>query len=98
MNNERQVDKQREAMLKEVMAADFMLTELNLYLNTHPNCRNAMELYNTTLKQYMTLKQRFEQMYGPLTPRYPYTRPPWPWIADPWPWNAIMRFIQEGGM
>ena len=35
-----------ERMLHDIGIADFVLTDLMLYLDTHPTDRNAMEYFN----------------------------------------------------
>ena len=43
---------EKELMMK-IKKYDFALKELNLYLDTHPNCRKALELF----KKYKALKE-----------------------------------------
>lgn len=77
----------REKLLKEIMAADFMLIDLNLYLDTHPNDQRAIMLYNQWVQQSMLLKQNYQRMYGPLTQNMFQSKCPWQWIQSPWPWQ-----------
>ncbi|RCX13877.1 spore coat protein JB [Anaerobacterium chartisolvens] len=76
----------REKMLKEVMAADFTVIDLNLYLNTHPCEHKTIMFYNAAVQRAKFLRDSFERMYGPLTP-FTCMRCPWPWIESPWPWE-----------
>lgn len=72
--------------LAELQALDFVLHELALYLDTHESDEEAFALY----RRYATMaeegRQRYEQIYGPLSMRaaamgrtYDWTRAPWPW-------------------
>lgn len=81
------MDPNREKMLKEVMAADFTLIDLALYLNTHPNDQRALALYRNATQHAKMVTQRFEQMYGPLTHRQAANSDTWRWIESPWPWE-----------
>jgi spore coat protein JB len=81
------MDMNREQLLKEVMAADFTLIELNLYLDTHPCDQRAINMFNTGVQRAMMLRANFEKNYGPLTP-FAYSKSPWQWIESPWPWEA----------
>lgn len=78
---------QNENMLIELMAVDFAVIELNLYLDTHPNDPRALELYNMNVQKSKELRDRYEMLYGPLTARYSKSKIPWQWISSPWPWN-----------
>ncbi len=76
----------RERMLREVMAADFTVYDLALYLNTHPTDQQALALFKTAAQNAKILTNRYEQLYGPLTARSVYGNT-WRWIESPWPWE-----------
>jgi len=80
------MDSARERLLNELMAADFTLIDLNLYLNTHPYDQRAISLFNSNVQRAKALRQNFERLYGPLTPMT-QSKCPWQWIEDPWPWQ-----------
>jgi spore coat protein JB len=81
------MDANQECLLKEVMAADFTVIELNLYLDTHPCDQRAIALYNSGVQRSKMLWDEYERMYGPLTARLSYRNYPWQWIESPWPWE-----------
>ena len=78
--------------LSELQALEFVLAELGLYLDTHQDDAEAMELY----RQYAALekagRERYEAQYGPITQPATAQAKTWAWIKDPWPWN-----YKEGG-
>ena len=78
--------------LGELQALEFVLTELGLYLDTHQDDAQAMELY----RQYVALEKegraRYEAKFGPVTQTAAAQSKTWDWLKDPWPWN-----YQEGG-
>lgn len=76
----------RDMMLKELMAADFLLIDLGLYLNTHPYEQNAINLYNQNFKRAKVLRENYERLFGPLT-LLNCSKCPWQWIQGPWPWE-----------
>jgi spore coat protein JB len=78
---------QREKLLQELMAVDFTLVDLNLYLNTHPCDQRAIAMYNSNVQKSRMLRDAYERMYGPLSPRSPSSRTAWKWINSPWPWE-----------
>ncbi|WRU96984.1 spore coat protein CotJB [Priestia filamentosa] len=52
--------------LEEIQAIDFVLVELTLYLDTHPNDQQAMQQFNEYAKYAKKLKRNFEAKFGPL--------------------------------
>lgn len=81
------MDMNRERMLKEVMAADFTVYDLALYLDTHPTDQRALAIYNNAVHHAKMLRYRYEQMYGPLTFQSSVGSNTWKWIESPWPWE-----------
>ena len=76
----------REELLIDISELDFMLTDLNLYLDTHPDDCTALMYFNNIMQQYQVLKQSFTEKYGPLTP-HSTSEFKWNWIDNPWPWD-----------
>lgn len=77
----------RDAMLRELMALDFMAVDLQLYLNTHPNDVAARNEYNNIIKVADQLRNQYQKLCGPL---YSFRSPNidgWRWLRDPWPWQ-----------
>ncbi|WP_281885599.1 spore coat protein CotJB [Paenibacillus sp. YYML68] len=76
-------------MLHELQAVDFVLLELNLYLDTHPHDTQAIQQYNQCAQQRKALAYQFELEFGPLQ-NYgqSYTKQPWQWNDTPWPWQV----------
>jgi len=81
------MNEKRDKLLKELMAADFTVIELNLYLDTHPYEQNVIALRNNMVQRAKMLREQFEREYGPLTSQFGYSGCPWQWIESPWPWE-----------
>ena len=81
------MDIERENMLKELMALDFSIIDIHLYLNTHPSDQRAIMIYNNLVQRANMLMQRYEQMFGPLLSNTFISKTPWQWIDNPWPWD-----------
>ena len=76
-------------LLEEMQAIDFVLVELNLYLDTHPGDFEAIKQFNDTAQKSMQLKVEFEQKFGPLMNfGRSYSNYPWDWKDAPWPWQV----------
>ncbi|SDZ58508.1 spore coat protein JB [Evansella caseinilytica] len=82
------VPKDFYAMMEELQAVDFVLVELTLYLDTHPDDYQAIQQFNEYSHARQTLKVQFEQKFGPLLQfGNSYSGYPWNWKDTPWPWQ-----------
>ncbi len=77
----------RRRLLRQIKEADFVLKELNLFLDTHPNHKEALAKFAKYEQVSQKLKQEYERMYGPLTPSANGNTETWEWIQGPWPWE-----------
>lgn len=73
-------------LLKEIMAVQFSLIDFNLYLNTHPRDKKALEDYNRCLRRLKDLKDYYQDTYGPLSAMVA-SEFPWQYIETEWPWQ-----------
>ena len=73
----------KNKMLHQIMALDFAINELALYLDTHNDDEKALCLHNRYCKECKELKDKYQKVYGPLTIEYPCNK--WRWIEEPWP-------------
>lgn len=85
----KQLSEEYYRSLEEIQAVDFVLVELTLYLDTHPNDYQALQQFNQYAQQSMQLKRTFEVKFGPLQ-QYgnSYTDADWSWGTSPWPWQV----------
>ncbi len=65
----------------------FMLTDLNLYLNTHPHDEVAMEKFRHYQHLYRHALQEYEQHFGPMIANHANAETEWIWATTPWPWQ-----------
>ena len=77
--------KVNEALL-ELMALDFAIDELGLYLTTHPNDKQAQELYWGYIRLGREGRAKYEEANGPLL-QTDITEGSFRWLDDPWPWD-----------
>lgn len=82
----------RFELLEQITALDFMVEDLQLYLDTHPTDRNALAKYNSVIPQLKMLEQKYSRMFGPLTEHDSQSAYPWQWICEPWPWEYEANF------
>lgn len=82
-------EKKYYELLHELQETDFIIVELNLYLDTHPNDQVAIAQYNEYVQKSMHLKKQFECLFGPLTSfGYSLSPTPFMWKDQPWPWQV----------
>ena len=68
--------KEEQMMRKRYYAARFACWELHLFLDTHPNNKEAAH----------RLKKEYEEKFGPMGEQGQETSR-WAWVSDPWPWE-----------
>lgn len=64
----------------------FMIQELALYLDTHPNDTEALELYRNYQKVYHKQMMEYNEE-RPLKHGLPVQGERYRWLDDPWPWE-----------
>ncbi len=72
--------------LSELQAVAFAIQELALYLDTHRDDMEALELYRSYQKLYKEGQAKYEAMCGPLNHKS-VTEGEYKWLSDPWPWE-----------
>ena len=73
--------------LVELMALDFTIDELGLYLTTHANDQEVLQLYWSYIKLAQEGREKYEKMYGPLLQTDLTPEEGFAWLKDPWPWD-----------
>lgn len=79
----------RKEFLKRISEASFALYDLNLFLDTHPDCDEALKLFKSLAFTVETLKSRYQTKYGPLEAKFSSEQTPFDWVAEnqKWPWQ-----------
>lgn len=74
--------------LHELQALDFAVQELGLYLDTHPDDKEALSLFIAYSDLYEAGKAEYQRRYGPLEQAVAGRGGFYDWLDDPWPWDA----------
>ncbi len=88
------MDRNQMEKLRYLMELEFVAIELNLFLDTHPGERRALQDFCAVARELIEAKAAYEAEYGPLLNfglGAPGTAPSWQWINDPWPWEINWR-------
>lgn len=72
----------RRDMADQIRSLEFAITELALYLDTHPDEAKALCLHRKYAKELKELKDEYQKVYGPLTIHFPCNK--WRWLEEPW--------------
>lgn len=73
--------------MSELQALAFAIQELALYLDTHRDDTEALELYRQYQRMYCSCKPEFVKENGPLNHTSETTGDRYEWLDDPWPWE-----------
>ena len=73
--------------MTEMQALSFAIQELALYLDTHRDDTDALELYRDYQKMYNKCKNMWSTSNGPLNHHMESTAAAYQWLNDPWPWE-----------
>ena len=80
-------DTQPVTPLTELMAIDFVTDELELYLDTHADDKEAFSMYQTFLALRKEARCRYAEKYGPVDQSDMLGENSYSWLKDPWPWE-----------
>ena len=77
-----------------IQELEFVKMELELYLDTHPYCKVALDYYHRTVDALAELRERYRAGGGMLFAADSTGAEKWDWINEPWPWfrgDEIMK-------
>lgn len=84
----------RACLLHEIQMLSFTLTDLNLYLDTHPKCSKALEMFCKTQAAWQQAVQEYSKCFGPIVQTQMQINEKWDWNQGPLPWDYE---FMEGG-
>jgi spore coat protein JB len=81
---------EQEKLLHDISLLSFVVVELNLYLDTHPDDQNALEYFNHYNRMSNRAKKEYSAKYEPLTIACAGTSEysDWKWTTSPMPWEG----------
>lgn len=80
--------------LHELQALSFAIVELGMYLDTHSEDEQSLELFRKYVSLYEDGVKRYEAKYGPLKQINAGENGKYNWLESPWPWE--FKANQEG--
>lgn len=98
MANTQKESKSQESMLLQIQQIGFVLDDLRLYLDTHPDDKKGLKLLKVMVKQKKSLMREFAIQFYPLTPECMadiYEENPeaecYCWLEGPIPWEGVCK-------
>ena len=73
--------------LTELQVLGFAIQELALYLDTHRDDREALQVYQDYQKMYNHCRNEYLKKRGPLNHAQETDAKQYEWLNDPWPWE-----------
>lgn len=80
---------ERLELLDFINQVSFMVDEIALYLDTHPDCPMGLEAYNNYKTLRHEAKKDYTEKFGPLDKYHVNCDNYFNWIEDPWPWEGV---------
>ena len=81
------INSEKEEMLIAIGESSFMMHDLNLYLDVHPDDRDALNKFSMYREKTNALINNYERKYGPICIKGDISnRVPFAWQENNWPW------------
>lgn len=77
----------RGELLRKIQMVSFTLDDTVLFLDTHPDNREALAYYNKQKALLQQLTRQYNETFGPLTDRQAEGKNEWTWLNTPMPWK-----------
>lgn len=78
----------QEQLFLQIQQLSFICTDLNLFLDTHPDNERAALDYSCYSQQLNSAVREYEEKFGPLNNfGMGYHGPEFKWCMSPWPWE-----------
>ena len=76
-----------DTLLSQLQTVNFAVQELALYLDTHREDAEALELYRSYQEMYERCQEEYKRSHGALNHMRRSHASGYDWLDDPWPWE-----------
>lgn len=76
----------KQELMSKIRSLSFAKCETELFLDTHPDCREALDYFRDLCYRLKMATEEYEESYGPLTSSAS-SGERWSWVDTPWPWQ-----------
>lgn len=81
---------EQQNMMRRLQVQSFVLDDLRLYLDTHPDNRKALEYFHKYRKLRNQTMTEYVERFGPLMSIQVDSDTRWTWVDTPWPWEGTV--------
>ena len=82
------INSEKDEMLVNIGEYSFMMHDINLYLDVHPNDKEALNMFSEYRNKVNDLITKYERKYGPLCVKgIMSNNTPFAWENEKWPWG-----------
>ncbi|MCX4346900.1 MAG: spore coat protein CotJB [Lachnospiraceae bacterium] len=79
----------RQELVNHIGKISFSMDDLRIFLDTHPNCSEALVRFNELAKKRDEHIHKFEKLYGSMDfYNNNVCDEHWRWVDAPWPWEG----------
>ena len=78
---------EQKTLLSRIATCDFILAETAMFLDTHPNCTEALGFYKKHLEMRKKAAEEYSEKFGMLRHEDYAGQTSWQWTEGPWPWE-----------
>lgn len=79
-------DNRKSALMKKIQMYCFTAHECALYLDCHPNNKQALARHAKAVSEMNEAVKQYEGLYGPITVNAAGGKD-WNWVNGGWPWQ-----------
>ena len=76
----------KSELMRRIQELSFVKTETELFLDTHPTCRQALDYFHKIVGELDMALTEYQNKYGPIVAEGSGIDR-WSWIDGPWPWQ-----------
>ncbi len=81
----------RNELLNIIDKTSFAMDDTRLFLDTHPNCQEALEFFQIMKVKRERAIEEYTKAFGPIRSYDVAPCDVWKWNMGPWPWQASYR-------
>ncbi len=78
----------QEKLMHLIQKASFAVYDTKLFLDTHPNCQEALDYYQEMKKIREKAWKEYTENFGSLSAEDVPNKDYWDWNNRPWPWEG----------
>ena len=79
---------EKNTLERQLLAYDLAFWDTVLYLDTHPDSKEALEYFDRVREERDDAFERYDRLYGPLEAGLSNTSEGWEWVKGAWPWET----------